>query len=73
MDWKDWAAFPDYIGAADRSKVVGSAVALFLSKNYIDPKKVHCIGHSLGAHVNLLFIFILSIYIICFQIRLVDL
>jgi len=33
---------------------VGPRVVEFLIKAGIDPSRIHCIGHSLGAHVRLL-------------------
>jgi len=54
VDWSDGAvrSVPDiYATAAKNTKVVGSMTALFLKKNDFDvSQKVHCIGHSLGAH-----------------------
>ena len=36
--------------AANNAKEVGRQVGKFIQTSNIDPKLVHCIGHSLGAH-----------------------
>ena len=40
-----------YVDAAGNTKLVGSFVAKFLSDSNINTQNVHCIGHSLGAHL----------------------
>jgi hypothetical protein len=37
--------------AVTNTKICGNKIADFLTSNGISPKLVHCIGHSLGAHV----------------------
>jgi hypothetical protein len=53
VDWKDGAAGPIYPVASVNVRVVGPRVVEFIVKSGIDPSKIHCIGHSLGAHVKL--------------------
>jgi uncharacterized protein (UPF0276 family) len=36
--------------AANNAKEVGRQLGKFIQTSNIDPKLVHCIGHSLGAH-----------------------
>ena len=55
VDWKDGAAAPNYFTAAPNTKTVGAKTAAFLKDLGVDYKKIHCIGHSLGAHVNIIF------------------
>ncbi|RNA11919.1 pancreatic triacylglycerol lipase, partial [Brachionus plicatilis] len=50
IDWSEGAAAPNYLAAKDNTRIVGHKISQFLRNNQIDPKKVHCIGHSLGAH-----------------------
>ena len=62
VDWKEGAMtlltkntfssehFQDYLKAAQNTKIVGNVTANFLIQANINSKKVHCIGHSLGAH-----------------------
>ena len=40
-----------YVDAAGNTKIIGRFVASFLNATKIDPQSVHCIGHSLGAHL----------------------
>ena len=51
VDWESGAAMPFYIQAVSNSKITGNKVGEFLDVAQINPVKVHCIGHSLGAHV----------------------
>ena len=57
VDWKDGAAAPNYFTAAPNTKTVGAKTAAFLKDLGVDYKKIHCIGHSLGAHVNIILLF----------------
>lgn len=50
IDWSGGSAPPNYIAAANNVKKCGADTAKFLIDNQIDGYKVHCIGHSLGAH-----------------------
>ena len=63
IDWEAGAVAPNYLKAVDNAKNVGRQVGQFIQSANIDPMNVHCIGHSLGAHVcpiNFL-IFLLSL------------
>lgn len=48
IDWSEGAAAPNYLSATENTKIVGKKIAQFIRNNEIDPKKIHCIGHSLG-------------------------
>ena len=57
VDWKEGAApkislkdLINYDNAARNTRIVGKSIADYIKSNNIDPKTVHCIGHSLGAH-----------------------
>ena len=53
VDWENGASLATlYVGAANNVKFVGKKVSEFLKAAKINPLSVHCIGHSLGAHVN---------------------
>ena len=52
VDWEQGAVAPDYFKATDNVKIVGPKVADFIKNANINAANVHCIGHSLGAHVN---------------------
>ncbi|RNA40557.1 pancreatic lipase-related 2-like [Brachionus plicatilis] len=51
VDWKDGAKGPNYFTAVENVEIAGNKVGSFIKEAKIDPSKVHCIGHSLGAHV----------------------
>ncbi len=51
VDWSLAAAGPNYFQAVANVKPVASDIASFIRDQNIDPMNVHCIGHSLGAHV----------------------
>ena len=51
VDWKDGAAPPNYPKAASNTRLTARGIADFLKSSGIDQTQVHCIGHSLGAHV----------------------
>ncbi|XP_065350620.1 uncharacterized protein LOC135946339 [Cloeon dipterum] len=55
VDWEPGASLPNYVKAAANTRLVGKQVALLLRKlrtQYgLDPRNVHLIGFSLGAHV----------------------
>lgn len=52
VDWRKGASFEThYFGAADNVIFVGKKVSEFFKVAKINPSSVHCIGHSLGAHV----------------------
>ncbi|KAK6189126.1 hypothetical protein SNE40_005164 [Patella caerulea] len=54
VGWGQGAGFP-YRQAASNTRVVGAEVALMvntlINMTYTSPRKIHLIGHSLGAHV----------------------
>lgn len=56
VDWKDGAWAPTdidliwYSRAASNIKKVSAGIVEFIRSNEIDPTRVTCIGHSLGAH-----------------------
>lgn len=50
VDWSKGAPMPWYLDAVDNTRVVGLKTAEFILANNLNPKNVHCIGHSLGAH-----------------------
>ena len=49
VDWREGSHMPDYLAASKNTKVTGRAIGNFVTDANIDPSKVHCIGHSLGA------------------------
>ncbi|TRT87689.1 MAG: hypothetical protein EWV82_03855 [Microcystis aeruginosa Ma_AC_P_19900807_S299] len=58
VDWSELTGsfltpFDDgvYRGAAENTKLVGEALGNYLLRQGIDPKNIHLVGHSLGAHV----------------------
>jgi hypothetical protein len=52
VDWKADAAGPDYYLAAYKTKKVGEKLAELIRNIGLDAtSSVHCVGHSLGAHV----------------------
>ena len=51
VDWKKGAALPNYNKAVSNTRVTARGIANFLNSSKIDQTQVHCIGHSLGAHV----------------------
>ncbi|RWS03032.1 Pancreatic lipase-related protein 2-like protein, partial [Dinothrombium tinctorium] len=55
VDWSKGAKTIDYLQAIENARVVGAATAHFIKKlnefTNMKFKKVHLIGHSLGAHV----------------------
>ncbi|RNA11918.1 pancreatic triacylglycerol lipase-like [Brachionus plicatilis] len=50
VDWEEGAAAPNYFAASENVQVIGQKIADFIRESNIDASKVHCIGHSLGAH-----------------------
>ena len=52
VDWEEGARFfqlpLSYITAAKNSQITGSKLGEFIIDSNIDPKSIHCIGHSLG-------------------------
>ena len=58
IDWHEMAQAPFYYSAAKNTKKVGELVGLELVSKVLiyelkqDPKLIHAIGHSLGAHVS---------------------
>jgi len=50
IDWRG-GSLPMYSQAAANTRLVGLEVARLVKTLKIDPKKVHIIGHSLGAHI----------------------
>lgn len=51
VDWRVGAAGPNYHNAAQNTRVTARKLSEFLEESQLDQSKVHCIGHSLGAHV----------------------
>lgn len=55
VDWEPGASIPNYVRAAANTRLVGKQVALLLRRLRaqfgLDPRRVHLIGFSLGAHV----------------------
>lgn len=51
VNWKQGAQAPDYFSAASNTRQVGEKIAKFITDSRITTSRVHCIGHSLGAHV----------------------
>ncbi|CAF0804017.1 unnamed protein product [Brachionus calyciflorus] len=51
IDWKLGAQAPDYYSAFINTREVGQKMASFIRDANITASKVHCIGHSLGAHI----------------------
>ena len=58
IDWHEMAQDPDYYMAAKNTetvgKFIGKELVIDILINNLDqnPKKIHAIGHSLGAHVS---------------------
>ncbi|CAF1041590.1 unnamed protein product [Rotaria sp. Silwood1] len=54
VDWGHGAKFPLYTNAASNTRLVGKQIGLLLQKLHnmkgFSYDKIHCIGHSLGAH-----------------------
>lgn len=50
VEWADGARPPNYFAAAGNTRIVAEKTAKFITENQISNSKVHCIGHSLGAH-----------------------
>ncbi|CAF0802103.1 unnamed protein product [Brachionus calyciflorus] len=50
IDWKEGAVGPNYFEAVKNVEITARKVGEFLRDSKIDLSKVHCIGHSLGAH-----------------------
>ncbi len=53
VDWEEGAAMPWYWDAVNNTRIAGLKLAEFIMNNDIMPDKIHCIGHSLGAHVSI--------------------
>ncbi|KAI3385511.1 hypothetical protein SNEBB_003410 [Seison nebaliae] len=51
IGWGKGAETPIYPLAACRTKFVGREIGDLILKTKINPKLIHCIGHSLGAHI----------------------
>jgi hypothetical protein len=47
IDWSIGAA-ENYLNAVDNVRILGFKIGNYIIKNAIDPRKIHCIGHSLG-------------------------
>lgn len=52
VDWKSGAGGIIYPDAALNVKYNGQRIAQFIKDAGINPKIVHCIGHSLGVYLN---------------------
>jgi pimeloyl-ACP methyl ester carboxylesterase len=51
VDWGEGAQAPDYFTASANTREAAKRITEFLRRAGIDQTQVHCIGHSLGAHV----------------------
>jgi len=51
VDWSRGAGAPNYFGALGNARPCGERVGEFLRQARINSKSVHCMGHSLGAHI----------------------
>ncbi|MDJ0746709.1 MAG: hypothetical protein QNJ32_25575 [Xenococcaceae cyanobacterium MO_167.B27] len=51
-DWSEAADTLNYFSAVEDTEAVGNQLAIWLSKNEINPDTTQLIGHSLGAHVS---------------------
>jgi hypothetical protein len=51
VDWSEDASKLDYIKVAHIVDLIGYTIGSFIESIRISVKQVHCIGHSLGAHV----------------------
>lgn len=51
VDWSD-GAYSIYKTSKNNAIKTGKKVADFVNSTGISPMDVHCIGHSLGAHVT---------------------
>ena len=55
VDWSDAALNLDYLQASSDTRVVGAQLAhlvrTYESSLWLHAEDVHCIGHSLGAHL----------------------
>lgn len=51
VEWSAGAKPPNYFSAASNTRIVGEKIANLIDTNRLDTSKVHCIGHSLGAHI----------------------
>ena len=58
IDWYEMAQSPNYFSAARHTetvgKFIGNKLVIDILINTLDqnPKKIHAIGHSLGAHIS---------------------
>ncbi|CAF0887214.1 unnamed protein product [Brachionus calyciflorus] len=50
VDWEEGAKAPNYFSAAENVEITGTKLGEFIREVGINVSKVHCIGHSLGAH-----------------------
>ncbi|CAF0968787.1 unnamed protein product [Brachionus calyciflorus] len=51
VDWEKGASGPNYLAASSNVVITGQKMADFIRESNINASTVHCIGHSLGAHV----------------------
>lgn len=54
MDWEPLTIFPCYLSALSNTRLVSQCSAQlysYLTKHGALAKKIHCVGHSLGAHI----------------------
>ncbi|CAF0852208.1 unnamed protein product [Adineta ricciae] len=51
IDWEKGAREANFITAVGNADVAGRHLAEFIQDNHIEPKRLHCIGFSLGAHL----------------------
>ncbi|CAF3731459.1 unnamed protein product [Adineta steineri] len=51
VDWEKGAREANFITAVANADIAGQHLAEFIQNNHIDPKRLHCIGFSLGAHL----------------------
>lgn len=55
VGWGEGSAAPDYPRAVSNTRVVAKQVQLLIQlmvKSGMDLKRIHLIGHSLGAHIS---------------------
>ena len=56
IDWREAVVLPNYLTAVENVKTCGSKIASFIIKNRLNPRLIHCIGHSLGTKKQFLII-----------------
>lgn len=51
IDWSEGSSGYNYYDVANNAKKCASDIVQFIHLSNINPKSIHCIGHSLGAHI----------------------